>query len=72
MGPMRRLYLMIVKLLSVPPVLGGSGAPTGMLVITGIGWKTALLKLASNVPTAIGPSTCVTSCIVTVGAPATW
>ena len=47
----------MAKLPTVAPVLGGTGAPIGMFVITGIGWNVALLKLESNVPTAIGPST---------------
>src|SRR5207248_1392562 len=47
----------MAKLPTVAPVLGGTGAPIGMFVITGIGWNVALLKLESNVPTAMGPST---------------
>src|SRR5437867_3705200 len=38
-------------------VFGGIGAPTGMLTITGIGLKLALLNVASNFPTLSGPST---------------
>src|SRR3954451_15203812 len=34
---------------------GGTGAPTGMFLITGSGWNAALLNVASNDPIAIGP-----------------
>ena len=37
------------------PVFGGSGAPTGMFLITGSGLNVALLKLASNLPMAHRP-----------------
>ena len=38
-------------------VFGGTGAPTGMFLITGSGLKVALLNVASNLPMLIGPST---------------
>ena len=38
------------------PVFGGSGAPTGMFVITGSGMNDALLNELSNLPMLIGPS----------------
>src|SRR3954454_19642045 len=40
---------------SVTPVFGGSGAPTGMFLITGSGFRCALFALFI-VPTLIGPS----------------
>src|SRR4051794_31511248 len=40
---------------SVTPVLGGSGAPTGMFLITGSGMRFALFALSIE-PTLIGPS----------------
>src|SRR3954471_9965799 len=40
---------------SVTPVFGGSGAPTGMFLITGSGMRFALFALFI-VPTLIGPS----------------
>src|ERR1700675_3338022 len=42
---------------TVAPEFGGSGAPTGMFLITGSGLNTALLNVASNLPMLIGPST---------------
>src|SRR5689334_16232910 len=47
----------MVRALSDAPVFGGSGAPTGMFLITGSGMNVALLKLASKLPIDIGPST---------------
>ena len=37
-------------------MFGGSGAPTGMFVITGSGMNDALLNELSNLPMLIGPS----------------
>ena len=48
---------MIVIVPTVAPEFGGSGAPTGMFLITGSGLKVALLNVASNLPMLIGPST---------------
>src|SRR4051812_10905082 len=39
------------------PVFGGTGAPIGMFLITGNALNDALLKVASNLPTLIGPPT---------------
>src|SRR6266568_255487 len=50
-------YFVIVMAPTVAPEFGGSGAPTGMFLITGSGLKTALLNVASKLPTLIGPST---------------
>src|SRR6266545_2380386 len=51
------IHFVIVIESTVAPVFGGIGAPTGMFLITGSGMNTALLKVLSNLPMLIGPST---------------
>src|SRR6267154_4563293 len=50
-------HFVIVNVPTDAPVLGGSGAPTGMFVMTGSGMNAALLNELSNLPMLIGPST---------------
>src|SRR6266849_6004944 len=54
---LRNSYFVIVIVPTVAPEFGGSGAPTGMFLITGSGLNVALLNVASNLPMLIGPST---------------
>src|SRR2546423_9669962 len=50
-------HFVMIMVPTEAPVFGGSGAPTGMFVITGNGMNDALLNELSNLPMLIGPST---------------